>query len=64
MSSPIPVPCPTGFDDAVVRAKVTSQIALDGVQDLGVVVDREHDGFGHVFWFCALGARRERRNLA
>ena len=33
--------------DAVVGAEVVPEIALDGVQDFGVVVDREEDGFAH-----------------
>ncbi len=35
------------LDHPVVRAKMRAQVAVDGVEDLGVVVDGEDDGLGH-----------------
>jgi len=38
-----------GTDDAVVAAKVSAQIAADGVQDLRLIVQRQDNGLYHTF---------------
>jgi hypothetical protein len=49
-----------GLDDAVVRTEVMPKVALDGLEDLAIVIDGEQDGLLHTFRICgasACGAR-------
>ena len=48
------------LDDAVVDTKVLAEVAFDGVEDFGVIVDGENDGLGHSCVECGLEREAER----
>jgi hypothetical protein len=41
------VPTRADLHDAIVGAEVLAEIAVDGIEDLGVIVDGENHGLGH-----------------